>query len=504
MLMLVCFALRYFATTTAPMPGDEAWIVHQADEISFAPGGSHLPYHTLGHHLGGQLYLAKLGTLLLGHNIVGFRFMSVVLGTASCWVLFALVRRVWGFWPAAMSLFLLTFNGFHIGVSRSAIERTYLFFSVLAIYLFWRAVQERRPWFMIAAGAVIGAGAIVSEHTFLLLPAFAVYLALSKAHRPWLARWHPYAGVLVAVAVCLPLVCLSLRSAGGEPSTLHEDYADRVERLGRLGLSWGPAALYIAPLFYKLSGRVSVYPVMSLVSGALLLTAVLHAHFGRRGEFTTLLLVIFWLFVGGFSLFTSLRPEFKWAATSVFAAVPLAGRLLWELWTRRVIYGVFSCLPLAYIAGFAFWVANISDNCYYSVPVPPLPAQIAWAQRMQGAFTGAALHHDFPSLMDSPFFPARYRKYYFEQYLLVADLAHKEVMNPILMQPVLERAADIDPDHPELRRLMKLLEERGPVEGKLSPKGLRYEEVFPWCPGGLPRGPDVGSEQQRPKVVIVW
>lgn len=457
-LMVVCFALRYYAATTVPMPYDEAQLVRLSERIVLTPGAVSLPVHVYPHrHLAGQLYLGKLGTLLLGHNLVGFRFMSVVLGTASSWIIFALVRRAWGFWPALLSLVLLCFNGFHIGVSRFAIERTYLFFSVLGIYLFWRALQDDRPGFMIAAGAGLGAGALVSEHTLLLLPVLAAYLALSKSNRRWLTRWQTWAGVLAAVAVCVPLVYMYLRNPDPQ-SSLYDDYGDHVERLGRFGLGYGSLALYIAPLYYKLSDRISVYPVMSLVSGALLLGAVLRAHFGAKDELTRLLLVIFWAFVGGFSLFASSRPEFKWAATSMFAAVPLAGRLLWESWVRSTLYGALSCLPLVCIAGFGIWVASASHNCYYSPLIRPAQERITDQALKHGLYTVMWEDYNFADLTGSPFFPARYKEYYFHRYITYAYYYASDDIK--LARLLLERAAQIHPDHPRVGHLMKLLGQR--------------------------------------------
>jgi|GEM_PF-1656007 len=494
-LMLICFGLRYFATTTVPMPSEEIGLIDLADRISLSPGAVNLPRHGWGNQLPGQLYIAKLGTLLLGPNIAGFRFMSVVLGTASCWIMFALVRRVWGVWPAMLSLFLLCFNGFHIGVSRFAIERTYLFFSLLAMYLFWRAVQEDRPWLMVAAGAIIGVGALVSKHTFLLLPAFAVYLALSKARRCWLARWAPYAGVLVAVAICLPLVCLNLQSAEGGESRLRQDLTDHIERLGGFGITYGSLALYVPPLYYKLSGRFSVYPTMSVVSGAILLGAVLYATFARRDEFSKLLLIVFWGFVGAFSLYSSPRPEFKWAATSLFAAVPLAGGALCQLFTRSRIYALLLLLPMAYIVGFAIWVANMSSNLYYSPLIPPGPVQIVAIRMMQGLLTGAQPQYEFSSILGSPLFPARYRIYYLNQYLEVAELANAGWMNPAVMRPALERAARIDPDHPDLPRLMRALERIEAADTQAEPEPWQGGRLFLRSPFELLGVPE--SEVQR-------
>ncbi|MFQ5810477.1 MAG: ArnT family glycosyltransferase, partial [Armatimonadota bacterium] len=258
-LMVVCFGMRFFASTTVPMTYDEAMIVTASARISLQPGAVNLPMDGYGHPAG-ELYLARLGTVLLGHNLAGFRFVSVVLGAATCWIMFALVRRVWGFWPAALTLFLLCFNGFHIGVSRFAVEYTYLFFVALAIYLFWRAVHEERPGLLVAAGATVGVGAFTSEHTFLLLPVFAAYLLLDREKRTWYRRWQTYAGVALAILIYSPDVYWTLTHPGDlalADGASEFDVGDQISRLRPGRLSAAPLALYIPPLYYKLSERLS-------------------------------------------------------------------------------------------------------------------------------------------------------------------------------------------------------------------------------------------------------
>jgi len=487
-LLLVGFALRYYATTTTPLTWHEIQVVGGAEQISLKPGAVYLQQHGAARHPPGELYLARLGTVLVGRNIVGFRLMSVVLGTATCWIIFALVRRAWGLYPAVFSLVLLTFNGYHIGASSDASERTYLFFTALAMYLFWRALAEDRPWLVIAAGAVVGAGGWVAENSYFLLPPLAIYVALSPRHRPWLNRWHTYAGLLLAAVIFVPYIYWNLRTPA-EVSTLSDDYAFYRQRISGLGLSHASLALYIAPLYQKLSGRISLEPVMSLVSGGILLAAVLHATIRWRDEFSKMLLVIFWVFFLVFSLLTSDRAEFRWAAPTLFAAVPLAGRALYQLVRRSRICAMLLPLPLAYIAGFAIWTANGSVNSYYSPLIPPTPVQVGADQMIQGLLTGAALHIDFPLLVGSPIFPARYRRYYLDQYLRVAELADTGWMNPELMGPALAQAARIDPDHPDLPRLMKALERRDAADkeaGRTPSVGGPMFLRRPWPLLGLP------------------
>jgi 4-amino-4-deoxy-L-arabinose transferase-like glycosyltransferase len=463
-LMAVAFGIRLFAATTVPMPWEEACLVEVAGQISLAPGAVDLPIHGSGQHPAGQLYLARLGALVLGGNILGFRLMSVVLGTASCWILFALVRRVWGTWPAAFALWLLCFNGFHIGVSRSAIERTYLFFSLFAIYLFWRAVGEGRPWYMVAAGVVIGLGGLVAEHTFLLLPLFAVYLLLGRDTRPWLRRWPPWVALLAAIAVFMPYAVVNLSGPAGQ-SALEQDFRYDVNRLGQPGLSYGPLALYVSPLYYTLSERISRYSVMDVVSGALLLGGVLHAVFGRKDGFAKYLLVVFFGFFGLFSIFTTAEPEFKWAATSLFAAAALSGRLLHGLWQRRPLHGVVMGFALVYIAGCGIWVANASHNCYYDPLVSPSVSAIREHQSAEVWYVGRRPDYDFSAVAAGPLFPLRYTRYYLVSHIVAARLVSRGEVAPELFPLLVRRAAAIDPGDPEVQRLMEFVR-AGAVPGE--------------------------------------
>lgn len=464
--MVICFALRYFASTTAPMPYDEAMLVKATEEISLRPGAVNLPLHGYNHPLA-QLYFAKLGTLLLGHNLVGFRFMSVVLGAAGCWLIFALVRRAWGVWPAVFSLALLCFNGFHIGVSRFALERTYLFFVALALYLFWRAVHEERPGLFLAAGAAIGVGALTSEHSLFLLPIFAIYLALDGEKRKWYGRWQTYAAVVLAFAIFTPEIYWMLTNPGepgfGQGAT-QLDTGDQMTRLRPGHLSAAPLALYIPPLYYKFSERLSVYPVMSLAGGLMLLAGVLHATATRQNSLSKLLLVLFWLIFAGFTFTAGPLGEFKWVAMTLFAAAPLAGRMLYRLFERQALYGVLGCISLLYIAAFGIWVANHSINCYYSPLWPPSDAQVSTCRAKQDLYVIVREECDFPSLMGSPLFPARYRSYYVNRYLLAISLLYNDDLpdeDPAEKLPrMLDAVLRIAPDDPEVRAWQRRVEDR--------------------------------------------
>jgi len=244
----------------------------------------------------------------------------------------------------------------------------------------------------------------------------------------------------------------------GDPFIQGATELDTGDQLGRLRpgrLSAAPLALYIAPLYYKLSNRLSVYPVMSIVSGVMLLAGVLHATLAKKDAFSKLLLTLFWLIFGGFTLTAGGRGEFKWVAMTLFAAAPMAGQMLYRLFERRALYGVLGCIPLAYIAGFGLSVANSSINCYYTPLAPPADKQLTDRRTMQDLYVIVREDWDLPSLVGSPFFSARYRDFYLGRYISAIELLYNDELpneEPEKLARMLEAALRIAPDDPRVRK----------------------------------------------------
>jgi Gpi18-like mannosyltransferase len=110
----------------------------------------------------------------LGDTSVGWRFLNVVVGALTVWLLYAFAKRLLGStFFAAVAAGMLTFDGFHFVQSRIATpEITVALFSLATLYAFyryWTAAQVRREasvtgrfgarfWIVLALGAVAAAG----------------------------------------------------------------------------------------------------------------------------------------------------------------------------------------------------------------------------------------------------------------------------------------------------------------------------------------------------------
>lgn len=110
----------------------------------------------------------------LGDTSVGWRFLNVVVGAVTVWLLYAFAKRLLGstFFAAAAAA-MLTFDGFHFVQSRIATpEITVALFSLATLYAFyryWVAAQVRRVqivpgrfglrfWLVIVIGVAAAAG----------------------------------------------------------------------------------------------------------------------------------------------------------------------------------------------------------------------------------------------------------------------------------------------------------------------------------------------------------
>jgi Gpi18-like mannosyltransferase len=110
----------------------------------------------------------------LGDTSVGWRFLNVVVGALTVWLLYAFAKRLLAStFFAACAAGMLTFDGFHFVQSRIATpEITVALFSLATLYAFyryWISVQVRRSavvsgrfglrfWLILALGALAAAG----------------------------------------------------------------------------------------------------------------------------------------------------------------------------------------------------------------------------------------------------------------------------------------------------------------------------------------------------------
>lgn len=338
------FSIRlYIALTTSHIwDEDRDWAV-TAEMISFDPNATYLPIRSFNH---GALpaYFIKLGTFLFGETPLGFRIMSVVVGTATVAVV-ALTANYWlGRTAAIWSAAFVGFNEFHTMVSAIATDKVYsIFFGALALYFFARALKDDRPVWLMAAAIPAALSILSYEIMYLQVPIFAIALLLA-GKRAWFADIRLYGAALLGLLILLPDLLWNLSTSGD--STM--SYAAHLERAGGFGFNrhyflffFRDVIAAVYALFDKtVYDGFSEYATMNALLGVILFGAVLYWTWRfatesavRRNPMIALLLTAFWVI---FLTFTFMKPGagdrldavgWPWVQFTLIPSALLAGAL---------------------------------------------------------------------------------------------------------------------------------------------------------------------------------
>lgn len=187
-----------FAIAVAGHTWPSVWSIAWGSQVA----GNMLLYHLMQH-----------AWLALGSSEATFRSLSVVLAVATIPPFDALARRLFGYWPAAISVPLLALNAFFIQYAQEA--RAYslaVLMTVVSSWLLVRAVdrQSRASWVAYTLSAMLG----LYSHYFIALVIFAHFLSLllRRPRMPLRVLLAVYG--LIAVAA-LPLL-VAARAQGAQ------------------------------------------------------------------------------------------------------------------------------------------------------------------------------------------------------------------------------------------------------------------------------------------------
>jgi 4-amino-4-deoxy-L-arabinose transferase-like glycosyltransferase len=297
---------------------DEMWWMRIADRGDLLHGHQHPP---------GQVYWSTLGTLICGRNLLGYRLLSVLFGAATVWAVWLVGRRLAGPAAGVTAAWLMTLNEYHLGVSHLATEKNYLAFAAFTLLLADEVARKPTTGRFAALGLVLGLGLLTKQSLALWVPPLAVAVfafgrraALLKTRGPWIAA-------AVATVCVLPDVIWNL-GAPAKAEAADEaglGFAYQLEKLRAGTWSFGPAALYVRPLyFHKVEPSISEYPAMTTVPGCVVLAGALASLVVlRSGRARVLQVLGFGTFLF-FALASSPRGEFWWADLSLPCFVLLA------------------------------------------------------------------------------------------------------------------------------------------------------------------------------------
>jgi 4-amino-4-deoxy-L-arabinose transferase-like glycosyltransferase len=336
-----------------------------ADSISLHP--LHLPLHGDAHPAGGA-YAVALGSTLLGQNLVGYRLASVIAGTALIWIVFCLARPL-GRGAALTAAALVAANEYLFGISRLATEEsTYIALSAAAVLAFQRAVAPNaslRRW--IAFGAILGLGLAVKEMLVLWIPVFILEIVVRRGYRELFTKGPALAAMMLVIGV-LPDIAWNLFLRESADGLSNRGLTAQARRFG-MGISAGPSALFLRPLYFKaLENAVSEYPSMTSFPGGLLLAGAVSSLFLQKTQDLRM-----WIRLGAvpFLLFTFLgkstdaAAEFWWSDLSVTPFILLTTVVLARLPPMLMPAAVVVGIP-----GFLA-VAAARENCYPPAAGPP-------------------------------------------------------------------------------------------------------------------------------------
>ncbi len=202
------FRIFYILNGYLDLSGDEAHYWEWSRHLD-------LSYYSKGPMIA---YLIALGTSIFGDTVFGVRVLAVVLSALSGILIYRLVKEMYddesaALWSAALFQAIPLFATFGIIFT---IDSPFVFFWILSLYLFHRAINTLEPpqsaglsvWILL--GISIGMG-LLSKYTMAFFyPGIFLLLAMSD-RRSLLKTIKPYAAVLVSLVVFSPVIIWNMQ-----------------------------------------------------------------------------------------------------------------------------------------------------------------------------------------------------------------------------------------------------------------------------------------------------
>jgi 4-amino-4-deoxy-L-arabinose transferase-like glycosyltransferase len=256
---------------------------------------------------------------VLGFNVLSGHLLSVVCGTLTVALTYALAHRLFGRTTAAIASLALATSFWSLMYSRTAIRHINLPpFALAAFYLLWRSLADRSPasgspTFSMLSGLMMGISLYIYPAARLLpvlLAVFAVYLALFHRDQ-FTRRWRGLLLALVVTAVLAVPLGVAIAQGTGADARLAELAVPLQElRAGNprplLEGTWKTLGMFHATGDPEWLYNIADRPVFNLPGGALLWAGVaLCLYRWRRPRYFFLLL---WLGLGLLPAFISTPP----------------------------------------------------------------------------------------------------------------------------------------------------------------------------------------------------
>lgn len=201
-IVLVGALLRLWGVASQPLIADEVGVAFSA--VNYMENGQFGP--TMWYHPNLRNIVVYLLGETFGYNPVSLRCTSLALGILTIPLTGAILRRMGGgVREALLASLLMALEEVHIVFSRQAIQETWTTcFFLAGVYLVLVYLQDgRRPWQLLTAGVLFGAGLASKSHA-----AFPLLVCLCSC--AWLSFREKFWSRLAFEAVALTMVPVAI------------------------------------------------------------------------------------------------------------------------------------------------------------------------------------------------------------------------------------------------------------------------------------------------------
>jgi 4-amino-4-deoxy-L-arabinose transferase-like glycosyltransferase len=258
-ILTVLTLFRFWYCTYNDLVPDEAyyWLWSQNLDLSYYSKGPAVAW------------TIAAGTALFGDTTFGVRWLSVLLSAGTGWLIFRLGARLYNDQVGLVALAAaMVMPLYAVGSVLMTIDPLSVFFWVLAMHV-WLDALERPSytlWRWGLAGFIIGSGFLAKYTNAFELLCGALFLGLSREHRPWLKSQA--AALLLLVFACCTLPVLWWNAGQGWITAKHLQQGGNLE--GALHLSfreflqfWEQQGLVISPLLFVAVIVAVLFPAAS-------------------------------------------------------------------------------------------------------------------------------------------------------------------------------------------------------------------------------------------------
>lgn len=153
-------------------------------------------------------WFIRFGTAIFGDTNFGVRFAGILAMLVTQLLLADIVRRVTHDWRAVVLALLMPEAALYYGLLMAKVspDVALIPFAVAMLWSLVRLDESGDPRWWLAAGGFAGLALLSKLTAVMLLPAVAAFMLVPDWRRRWLFSPYPWAAVLIALALFLPVL----------------------------------------------------------------------------------------------------------------------------------------------------------------------------------------------------------------------------------------------------------------------------------------------------------